>query len=250
VLSGAALIFFAYIGFDEITTLSQETRNSSKTIPRAVLLALAISTAVYTLTAIVAVSVVGAETLGTSERPLADVIDAALHRDAGGVISVVAMVATASTALLMLTAISRIVYGMAEAGFLPDAAGAVHPRTRVPVRAIVAAGAASLAFTLTGDLGTIAGATDGLIFAVFVCVNLAAIILRFRRPDTARPFRIPLAIAKVPLPAAAAIAVTGVFIARLEVLALLIAAGVLLLGVTVYGVLRLGGPGDRAEARP
>src|SRR4029077_1428519 len=75
VLGASALVFFAFIGFDEVITLAEETRDPTRTIPRALLLALGISTVLYIGVAIAAVSVIGTEALASSERPLADVLD-------------------------------------------------------------------------------------------------------------------------------------------------------------------------------
>jgi APA family basic amino acid/polyamine antiporter len=203
-----------------------------------VLLALGISTLLYTLTAVAAVSVLGVDRLAASERPLADVVEHALSADAGSGIAIVAMVATASTALLMLTSLSRIVYAMAATGFLPAATGAVHPERRVPVRAIVAGGVAAIVFVAFGRLATIAAATDALVLGVFVAVNVALIVLRFTRPEAPRPFRLRLSIARAPLTAAAAAAVAVIFIARLDLDAIAIAAGLCGAGAGAHAVLQ------------
>lgn len=241
VLSGAALVFFAYIGFEEVTTLAEETRNPSKTIPRALLLALGISTVVYTLAAVAAVSAIGPAELAAAERPLAEVART-VFSGAGGTLAVVAMVATASTALLALNSTSRILFGMARGGVLPHAAAAVNARTGVPLRAIMISGAVALAFVASGDLGLVAGATDAMIYVVFLAVNLAAVVLRFRMPDKARPFRAPFAIGKLPLTPVLAMAVAIVFMARLDPSSVLIAAGLGAVGLALYlGYRRWGG---------
>lgn len=246
VLSGAALVFFAYIGFEEVTTLAEETRSPSKTIPRALLLALAISTTVYTLAAVAAVSAIGPAQLAAAERPLAEVARAVFSERAGGVLAVVAMVATASTALLALNSTSRILFGMARAGAFPHAAAAVHARTGVPLRAILLCGALGMAFVATGDLGMVAGATDALIYVTFLLVNAAAIVLRFRLPDAPRPFRAPFALGPLPVTPVLAIAVAVVFMARLAPGAILIAGGLAVAGLALHLGYRRFGAGESA----
>lgn len=246
VLSGAALVFFAYIGFEEVTTLAEETRDPSKTIPRALLLALGISTVVYTLTAIAAVSVIGPAELVAAERPLAEVARTVFSDGAGAALAVVAMVATASTALLALNSTSRILFGMARAGAIPRSAAAVSARTGVPIRAIVVSGVVGLVFVASGDLGLVAGATDALIYVVFVAVNLAAIVLRFRTPDAPRPFRAPLSVGKLPVTPVLAIAVALVFVGRLELVSMLIALGLAGAGLVLYTAYQRAGGGVAA----
>ncbi|MEZ4480672.1 MAG: APC family permease [Dehalococcoidia bacterium] len=246
VLSGAALVFFAYIGFEEVTTLAEETRDPSKTIPRALLLALGISTVVYTLTAIAAVSVIGPAELVAAERPLAEVARTVFSDGAGAALAVVAMVATASTALLALNSTSRILFGMARAGAIPRSAAAVSARTGVPIRAIVVSGVVGLVFVASGDLGLVAGATDALIYVVFVAVNLAAIVLRFRMPDAPRPFRAPLSVGKLPVTPVLAIAVALVFVGRLELVSMLIALGLAGAGLVLYTAYQRAGGGVAA----
>jgi APA family basic amino acid/polyamine antiporter len=99
VMSAAALVFFAYIGFEEIVQLAEETREPTRNIPRALLLSIAITTVLYVLVAIAAVSVVGWEELGSSDSPLADVAAVALGRRAFVGLSIIALFSTANTVL-------------------------------------------------------------------------------------------------------------------------------------------------------
>ncbi|MEY3365742.1 MAG: hypothetical protein RIS71_479, partial [Actinomycetota bacterium] len=126
VLSGAALVFFAFIGFDEVITLSEETKDPVRTIPRALFLALGISTLLYVLVAVSAVSVLGVDGLMSSERPLADVMTELWGTRSGRWMSAAAIVSTSSTVLLVVTAASRMLYGVAVAGDLPGRLGVVR----------------------------------------------------------------------------------------------------------------------------
>ncbi len=199
VLGASALVFFAFIGFDEVITLSEETRDPTRVVPRALLMALGLSTALYVAVAVASVSVIGADALGASSRPLADVMAHSLGSTASDVVAVVAVLSTFNTSLLALTAGSRLLYGMASAGAMPRPLTFVHPRTRAPVVAVVTSAVIASAFVLVGDLTLVASVTDFAIYVVFVAVNLAVVVLRQRRPTTPRPFRSPGAIGWVPV---------------------------------------------------
>src|SRR5690606_8534656 len=147
VTTGAALVFFAFIGFDEVITLSEETVDPRRTIPRALMLALGISAVVYAGASIAAVSVLGVEGLASSPRPLTDVVAHVLGGPAEKVMATVALLTTTNTCLLCVTAGSRILYGMAASGSLPEVVARVNGR-RAPVVAITATAVVAAAFAL------------------------------------------------------------------------------------------------------
>jgi len=239
VLSGTALVFFAFIGFDEVVTLSEETRDPSRVIPRALLLALAISTALYIAVGITAVSLVGAEALAGSDRPLALVLEHDLGWVAGAVVSFIAMAATTNTSLLVLTAASRLTYAMAREGELPEVFATLSGRHAVPRVAAIAALLIAAPFALTGQIGLVASATDFLIYAIFLVVNGAVIALRLRAPEVARPFRTPWALRRVPvLPVLGVLAVV-LMLAYLDRQAAGIGAAILGAGALAWVALRL-----------
>jgi basic amino acid/polyamine antiporter, APA family len=238
VLAASALVFFAFIGFDEVITLAEETRDATRTVPRALLLALGISALLYVGVALTAVSVLGAHALAASPRPLADVIDHALGSGGADVLAVVAIIATTNTTLLCITATSRLQYGMATAGALPAALTRLGNRSRAPHVAIIVSILVAGGFLLIGDLTLIASVTDFAIYLVFVAVNIAVVVLRFRSPDQPRPFRSPLAIGRVPLLPLAGLGAVLVMIPALEWQALLLGAG--LCGAGLIGYLFMG----------
>lgn len=200
VSAASALIFFAFIGFEEIVQLAEETKDPARTVPRAVLLSIGIATVLYVLVAIAAVSVLGAESLGASDAPLADVAEAALGWNAGSAIAVIALFSTANTVLVLLLSASRMLYGMGEDGALPDVFARVSERggTPVPVTLAVSVLAAVIAVVVR-DIGTVASLTNFALFLTFLLINAAAIALRFREPELDRPFRLPLSIGGVPV---------------------------------------------------
>ena len=199
VLAAAALVFFAFIGFDEVITLAEETRDPSRTVPRALLLALGLSTALYAAVAIAAVSVLGAGPLAASARPLADVMAHVLGDRGASLVAAIAVLTTTNTTLLALTAASRVTYGMAKAGAMPQLFGIVHPGRQTPVRAIVAVTGVAIAFASLGDFAMIAAVTDFAVYVVFLAVNATVIILRRTHPHLQRPFAVRGAVRGVPI---------------------------------------------------
>lgn len=236
VLSGAALVFFAFIGFDEVITLSEETRDPVRVIPRALMLALGISSLLYVLVALVSVSVIGAEALASSPRPVASVLEHLLGSAGETLLASIALVATTNTTLLCLTASSRLMYGMASEGALPRPVAMVGRRTRTPVTAVCIAGSSAAAIALVGDLTTVAGVTDFAVYLEFVAVNLTVIALRFTMPGQGRPFRIPCSIRRVPVPPVLGLATVALMIPSLGTTTLLLGLAAVALGAVAYPV--------------
>lgn len=237
VLSGAALIFFAYIGFDEVISLSEETKNPRKTVPRALMLSLVVSTVLYTGVAVAGVSILGADVLARSARPMAEILEVGLGSASADVVSVIALFSTATTVLLALTAASRIMFGMASNGHLPVLLARVRGG-RVPHNALVVGMVIACLLILIKDLDLLAAATDALVYLMFLVTNVALIILRKRQPDTERPFKVKGAIGWVPVVPVLAVIVTITLAFQLEGKAVLLALGLLILGSTAR---RFGG---------
>jgi APA family basic amino acid/polyamine antiporter len=237
VFGGAALVFFAFIGFDEVITLAEETHNPTRTIPRALLFALGISTVLYMAVAVAAVSVVGSSTLAGSTRPLADVMAHVLGGRAESTVAAVALASTTNTALLALTAASRLLYGMSHSGAMPVRLDVVSRRTQVPHVAIAVAAVAAIAFASAGDLTLIASVTDFAVYIVFLAVNAAVIVLRVRRPQEPRPFRIPGAIGRIPVVPAAGFLAAAAMVPQLDGPAIAIGSGVVAAGLLAALVL-------------
>jgi len=210
VFSAAALIFFAFIGFEEMVRLSEETKKPKKTIPTALVVAIAITTIIYMLVGLSAVGILGWEALGSSDAPLADVANAALP-GTGGILSIIALFATANTVLLLLLAASRITYGMAKACSLPRILAKVHQKTRTPWAAITLIAISSMLFVFMGNIETVANLTNFTVFITFIIINLSLIRLRYTHPKLKRPFRTPINIGKIPVLAVLGI-LTSVFL--------------------------------------
>lgn len=199
IFQASALIFFAFIGFEEIVKLSEETKDPEKNIPRGLILAISASIVLYILVALSAVSVIGWERLSRSPAPFAEIAYTALGPDASTIISIVALFATINTVLLLLLASSRITYGMAQSGSLPQILASVHPLTRTPLAATLLCMVLAMAFVFLGDIAFVANVSNFTIFVTFMVINAVLIALRYRKPELYRPFHVPFSWGRLPL---------------------------------------------------
>lgn len=229
VMSAAALVFFAYIGFDEVATLSEETNDPTRTTPRALLWSLGISSVLYVLVSIAAVNVLGAEGLAASTQPLTDVAADAVGDRAGAVMAVFAMLTTANTVILVLTAASRMFFAMSRNDDLPSI-GARLTKTGSPWVGVTFSAVVATGFVIWGELKLIASATDFAIYAIFLSVNVMVIVLRRREPDRERPFRSPWTCGKWPVLPVIGFVITVWMIALLEFDAVLVGVGLFVVG--------------------
>ncbi len=203
VLRGAGVIFFAYIGFDAVSTSAQEARDPQRDMPRGILGSLAICTVLFVLVSAVMVGVVPYKQMLNQPAPLVIAIQAAAGRAAGTpwaplmsaltvLLTLGAVAALSSVMVVMMLAQPRIFLAMSKDGLMPKWAGIIHPRFKTPhvstlVTGLVVAIAAGL--TPIATLGTLV--SIGTLMA-FVIVSIGVIVLRRTRPDLHRPFRMPL----------------------------------------------------------
>lgn len=198
IMTAAVLVFFAYLGFEDLVNVSEEVKNAPRTMPRALMISITVTTLLYILVSISAVSILPWEELGASHAPLADVANKAMPGSAG-LLSGIALFATANTVLFLLIAGSRIMYGMSGQKALPPALCSVHRTRRTPWVSVAVIGAIAAAFVTIGSIRVVAEMTDFGAFMVFLFVNLSVILLRWRQPDIKRPFRVPISIGKLPV---------------------------------------------------
>ncbi len=188
IMAAAALVFFAYIGFEDIANIAEETESASKNVPLAILLSLVITTVIYILVAMVAVSVVPVESLyaatsfdNPTEGPLALVATIALDSPLGGqLFTLVALCATANTVLVLNIVTSRMIFGMARERCLPDFLAKINRKTRTPASAVLSCTLLCILFTLTGSLSEVANLTNVGVFLVFLLVNLMLLMHRYQ----------------------------------------------------------------------
>jgi APA family basic amino acid/polyamine antiporter len=240
VLAGAALVFFAYIGFEDVVKLAEETREPGRNIPLGLLIAIAVSTTLYILTSVSAVSIAGYEALVASEAPFATVLGVALGGGGSLLISAIALFATANTVLLLLLATSRICYGMAASGRLPAVLGSVHPAYGTPVRATLVVGAWAALFTLAGNIGFVAELTNFALFLTFIVIHATVILLRVRLPGYPRPFVVPGSIGGIPLLPVAGMVASVALLSMLDPVVMMLGVVLATIG-SGYALLRIPG---------
>ncbi len=234
ILSATSLIFFAYLGFEELVNLSEETKNASRVIPKALVISLAISTLLYILVSMSAVSIVGADALAKSPAPLTEVVSKVFPQ-AGTLMSFIALFATSNTVLVILIVVSRMLYGLACNNTFPSVCGKVGSRG-TPYVSIFIVTVLSLAFLLIGGIKTIALLTDIGIFVIYIFVNASLIWLRYREPDTKRTFRSPFNIGKFPVLALLGILSSAFMLLYFEPALLLYELVVVAIGLVFYKV--------------
>jgi APA family basic amino acid/polyamine antiporter len=201
VLRGAGVMFFAYIGFDAVSTAAQEAKNPSRDMPIGILGSLGICTVLYVLVAIVLLGIVPYAQLNVAD-PLAVGIDATGLTWLRPVIKVAALFGLFSTMLVTLLAQTRIFYSMSRDGLLPRAFSSVHPRFRTPhVSTMLTGSIIALAAGLT-PIGVLSQLVSIGTLLAFVLVCIGIIVLRRTAPDAPRPFRTP-AVPAVPIAGAA-----------------------------------------------
>jgi APA family basic amino acid/polyamine antiporter len=192
VVSGAAIIFFAYIGFDAVSTGSEEARNPSKDLPFAIIGSLLVCTVFYVLTAVGAFGIAKPETMAKSDAPLATALDEGAGIPwAAWILALGALIAITSVVLVIFYGQTRIFFAMCRDGLLPEKLATVNPRYGTPARLTIGLGILIAILAALVPLGTIVELVNiGTLFA-FVLVNIGVIVLRRTRPEMPRPYRVP-----------------------------------------------------------
>jgi APA family basic amino acid/polyamine antiporter len=191
VFSGAALIFFAYIGFDAVSTAAEEAKDPQRDMPRAMMLSLGVTSVIYIVVTLVMTGLVPWNSHGSAD-PLAAAFTERGYNWAAGVISFGAVIAMASVLLVFQMGQPRIFFSMARDGLLPPFAAKLHPKYRTPHVTTIMTGAFVAFFAAFANINEVIELTNiGTLFA-FVLVAVGVMVLRWREPERHRPFRTPL----------------------------------------------------------
>ena len=195
---GAAIVFFAYIGFDAISTAAEETRNPQRNLPIGILGGLAICTVIYVVVGAVITGMVPYQTLGVAD-PLAQALQMAGYSRVGWLVALGAAVSMTAVLLVFQYGQPRIFFAMARDGLLPQWAARLDPKTRVPYMTTLVSGIVVALASMVGDAAETYDLTNiGTLFA-FALVAAGVMILRVVEPDRPRPFRVPLVWVVAPL---------------------------------------------------
>ncbi|MGH6770845.1 MAG: APC family permease [Xanthobacteraceae bacterium] len=233
VFSAAAIIFFVYLGFEEIANLAEETRNPARDLPLALFLSILVTTVLYVLVALSVTVLASPEEMAASGAPLAAAV-AKVWPQAAGVLSGIALFATANTVLITLIATSRLAFSMGRDGGLPAAVAHLLPIRKTPWVAAVLVFAMSAVLLPAGQLAFLAGLSSFAAILAFAAVNVALIVLRYRLPHEHRPFRVPIAVGRLPILPLTALAALGVLMIQFE--RKIYIAGAMMIAVTAIAL--------------
>ncbi len=187
---GAAIVFFAYIGFDAISTAAEETRDPQRNMPRGILGGLAICTIIYVVVGAVATGLVPYQQLRAAD-PLSRALEVAGLAKASAIVAAGAVVSLTAVLLVFQYGQPRIFFAMARDGLLPSWAARIHPRYRTPHVTTVLTGLFVAAGALFADENEIYDLTNIGTLAAFAIVCIGVLVLRIREPGRHRPFRVP-----------------------------------------------------------
>ena len=190
VLRGAGVIFFAYIGFDAVSTAAQEAKNPKRDMPIGILGSLVLCTILYILVALVLTGLVNYHYLAVPDS-LAVGIDATGFKWGSLLVKLGALGGLTSTMIVMLLGQSRVFFSMSKDGLLPKFFSHVHPKFRTPWISSITVGLVVAVFASTIPLDALGEMTSIGTLLAFIIVCAGVLVLRSRRPDLPRPFRVP-----------------------------------------------------------
>ncbi|NNH73296.1 amino acid permease [Nocardia uniformis] len=224
VLEAAGLLFFAFAGYARIATLGEEVRDPSRTIPRAITIALGLTLAVYALVAVAVLTVLGSAGLAEVTDPLARAVTAAGAPQLAPLVRVGAVIAATGSLMALVLGTSRTTLAMARDRHLPGALAAVHPRFGVPHRAELAVGLIVAVVAATFDIRAAIGFSSFAVLVYYLIANISAATLTVAENRPARA---------IPILGALGCVIVGVSLPPSSVLA---GIGVLAVGAVIYAV--------------
>ncbi len=199
VMSAAAIIFFAFYGFDAVSTAAEETKDPGKSLAVGIIGSMGLSTVVYTLVAATAVGAISYTEFAKSGEPLAFILKSLDHPGAAAFIAAVAVIALPTVILAFMYGQSRIFFVMARDGFLPKFLGQVSPRSGTPVAMTIMTGIVCAIIGGILPLDSIAELANAGTLIAFIATSISVLILRQREPNRHRPFRTPMVMLVAPI---------------------------------------------------
>ncbi|MFI3195649.1 MAG: amino acid permease [Methylococcaceae bacterium] len=191
VLAGASLVFFAYVGFDAVSTATEEAKNPQRDLPFGIVASLLFCTTIYIVVAGLLTGVVNFKELNVSS-PVAHALSLLGFTWASALVSTGVIAGLSTVILVLYYALTRIIFAMSRDGLLPAMLGTVNPKTQTPVRVIVICGLIMSLIAGFIPLGELAELVNIGTLAAFVLVCFGVLVLRVTKPDMPRPFRSPL----------------------------------------------------------
>ena len=230
---GAAIVFFAYIGFDAISTAAEETKNPQRNLPIGILGGLAVCTVIYVIVGAVITGMVPYTELGVAD-PLARALELAGYSGVGAIVSFGAVISMSAVLLVFQYGQPRIFFSMARDGLLPEWVARIDPKTRIPYTSTLVTGVVVALASMIGDAAETYDLTNvGTLFA-FALVCAGVMVLRVKEPNRPRPFKVPFVWVIAPLGVAACLFImVGLPYQAWERFGLWLAIGVVL--YAVYG---------------
>ena len=225
------LSFFAFIGFESMANVAEEVRNPKKTIPRAIILSVIISTIIYVLVSLTVVRVINWEELSLSSAPLAEVVNRGLGVQGQVILTGIALFAITNTVLITLIAGSRIIFGMARDKSFPYLFAKVHSKTKTPWIAIIGIMLIAIGFSLIGDIVIVANIAVFAIVITFSAVILSLIVLRYTQPDIERKFKVPINIGKFPVLPVFGLVILGYMMLQFQIEVVLVGLAIIAIAV-------------------
>ena len=193
VIAGAFLAFYAFIGFEDMVNVSEEVKNPRKTMPLAILFSLLISTVLYIIVVIVAVTIVSPQDLSTSSAPLALVYERTGAQGAI-VLSSIGLLAAVNGIVVQIIMGSRVLYGLAKQGWIHDKFLKLHKTNQTPIFATICIIAAMILATLTLPIVSLAKVTSLLLLGIFILVNASLISVKRKQKIHKGYISVPIAI--------------------------------------------------------
>lgn len=190
VVAGAFLAFYAFIGFEDMVNVAEEAKNPKRTMPLAILFALAASTLLYILVVIVATTLVSPAELATSKAPLTLVFENTGASNAD-ILSFIGMAAAVNGVIVQIIMGSRILYGLAKQGWLSNKLTVVHSTNKTPIRATLIVLGLMIAGTILLPLVSLAQLTSLLVLSIFTLVNASLVLIKRREPKHAGYITVP-----------------------------------------------------------